>query len=233
VLSPEQAAALVDQLVQENRSCTKSDAKNINFVVGVAGPGEPLANEATFEALKLVHRAYPELRKCVSTNGLLLEKKLRQLIKVGVSSLTVTVNAPDSQVGKHLYQWVQVDGKVNCGEGGVQFLLECQKNGIQAALAAGLRLKVNTVLVPDVNDQHVARLAEQLRDIGVQLMNIMPLIPSGRMRQFRAPTCQELRRYRLICEEYIPQFRACEQCSADVIRLFNNAVTQPEALSQN
>ena len=58
-------------------------------VVGVAGPGEPLANPETFAALGQVHREHPALLKCVSTNGLLLEQSLPQLIDVGVSALTV------------------------------------------------------------------------------------------------------------------------------------------------
>jgi nitrogen fixation protein NifB len=74
------------------------------------------------------------------------------------------------------------------------------------------------VLIPGVNDQHVVRLARRLRDIGVRLMNIMPLIPAGKMKDYRAPTCDELSKARLDCEPSVPQFRRCEQCRADVIR---------------
>jgi nitrogen fixation protein NifB len=69
-----------------------------------------------------------------------------------------------------------------------------------------------------VNDRYLKTLAYRLRDLGVQLMNIMPLIPGGQMKDLCAPTCEELRQARLVCEEAIPQFRKCEQCRADVIR---------------
>ncbi len=82
LLSPVQAAERVQALVDEHPGQP--------FVVGVAGPGEPLANPATFEALALVHRRHPGLLKCVSSNGLLLEEKLPQLVASGVSALTVT-----------------------------------------------------------------------------------------------------------------------------------------------
>jgi len=87
------------------------------------------------------------------------------------------------------------------------------------ALDAGLSLKVNTVLIPGVNDTHLMKLALRLREIGVRLMNIMPLVPSGRMRDYRAPTCDELKRTRQAYEAVIPQFYRCEQCRADVIYL--------------
>ena len=44
-------------------------------VVGIAGPGEPLANEETFETLRRLHEQYPDVIKCISTNGLLLRKR--------------------------------------------------------------------------------------------------------------------------------------------------------------
>ena len=44
-------------------------------VVGIAGPGDALANpEATFATLEGVRRAAPDLRLCLSTNGLALPR---------------------------------------------------------------------------------------------------------------------------------------------------------------
>jgi nitrogen fixation protein NifB len=57
-----------------------------------------------------------------------------------------------------------------------------------------------------------------LRELGVLLMNLMPLIPGGQMSDRRPPTCEELRQARDACAAWVPQFRKCEQCRADVIR---------------
>jgi nitrogen fixation protein NifB len=210
LLSPAEAVEQVRRLARSR--------PGEEFVVGVAGPGEPLENAGTFEALGQVHREYPALIKCVSTNGLLLEQKLPQLLDVGITTLTVTVNAPDSAIGQQIYAWVRYEGTVYRGQEAAELLIANQMRGIQAAIAAGLVLKVNTVLIPGVNDGHVVRLARRLRDLDVDLMNIMPLIPSGRMKDRRPPTCDELRTARSDCEEVIPQFRLCEQCRADVVR---------------
>ena len=190
-----------------------------DFVVGVAGPGDPLANDETFEALGLIHQEYPGITKCVSTNGLLLADRLPQLLAAGVRALTVTVNAADSRVGKDIYSWVKFRGTVYRGEEAAALLIDRQFIGINKALDAGLCLKVNTVLIPGVNDRHMIALASRLKQAGVSLMNIMPLIPSGRMKHYRAPTCEELREVRRACAEIIPQFYRCEQCRADVVYL--------------
>jgi MoaA/NifB/PqqE/SkfB family radical SAM enzyme len=65
----------------------------------------------------------------------------------------------------------------------------------------------------------MVKLALLLREAGVRLMNIMPLIPSGKMKSYQAPTCDELMKARGDCEEIVPQFYRCEQCRADVVYL--------------
>ncbi len=190
-----------------------------DFVVGVAGPGDALANEQTFQALALIHRRYPRIVNCLCTNGLLLDDSLAAMAEAGVKALTVTVNASDSRVGKRIYSWVKYRGTIYRGEEAAALLISRQFSGIRKAIAAGFSLKVNTVLIPGVNDEDMPRLARRLREAGVKLMNIMPLIPSGKMKDYQAPTCDELTKTRLECEQVVPQFHRCEQCRADVVYL--------------
>ena len=210
LLSPTEAVEHVRRLVRSH--------PGERFVVGVAGPGDPLANSETFAALAQVHQEHPALLKCVSTNGLLLEQKLPQILDAGITALTVTVNAPDEEVGQRIYSWIRHQERVYRGEEAAKVLIDNQLRGIQAALDAGLALKVNTVLIPGVNDQHMVRLAHRLKALGVHLMNIVPLIPSGQMKEYRAPTRDEMIKARFDCEKILPQFRRCEQCRADVVR---------------
>ena len=61
-------------------------------VVGVAGPGEPLANPATLETLRLIHARFPGLLLCLSTNGLVLSDALpEQKRRLGAAQLPVEV----------------------------------------------------------------------------------------------------------------------------------------------
>jgi len=190
-----------------------------DFVVGVAGPGDPLANEQTFQTQALLHQLYPHIVNCLCTNGVLLEDKLNVMADVRVRALTVTVNASDSCIGQHIYSWVKYHGTIYRGQEAAALIIAKQFSGIRKALAAGFHLKVNSVLIPGVNDQHMTELALCLREAGVRLMNIMPLIPSGKMKNLQAPTCNELKKARQDCEDIIPQFHRCEQCRADVVYL--------------
>jgi len=70
-----------------------------------------------------------------------------------------------------------------------------------------------------VNDWRTVELAMQIKEAGVDLMNIIPLIPSAKMKSHHAVTFSELKEARRTCEEIIPQFHRCEQYRADVIYL--------------
>jgi len=214
-MSAEEALELVHTSVRTHPMNKKNNA--YPFVVGVAGPGDPLENTTTFKALKLIHQCYPYLTKCISTNGLRLSEKLTQLIDAGVSALTVTVNAWDPEAARQIYQWVRLNGITYRGEDAADLIIEKQMCGIKKAICAGIALKVNSVLIPGINDRHMVSLAERLKGLGVKLMNIMPLIPSGKLKFHPAPGCEELRNIRLACEEILPQFWWCKQCSADIV----------------
>jgi len=209
----------VTEAVDLIRSVMRSRQGATQFVVGVAGPGDPLSNDETFEALGRIHDEYPRLLKCVSTNGLLLDDKLQRIIDVGIRAMTVTVNAPNSQIGKGIYSLVRYRGTAYRGEEAARLLLDKQFNGIRKAADAGLKVKVNSVLIPGVNDSSMPELATWIKEAGGVMMNIMPLIPSGQMRDLPSPTCDELRRARSECEKIIPQFHLCQQCRADIIYL--------------
>ena len=211
LLSVAEAFDLIQSTVRERQA--------YDFVVGVAGPGDALANKQTFQTLSLVHKRYPQIVNCLCTNGLLLEDSLEEMADAGVRALTVTVNACDSRVGERIYSWAKYQGTIYRGDEAAALLIEKQFSGIKKAIEAGFFLKVNTVLIPGVNDEHMPDLALRLREVGVELMNIMPLIPAGKMRDRTAPTCDELERARQDCEEILPQFHRCEQCRADVIYL--------------
>lgn len=186
-------------------------------VVGIAGPGEPLYNNETFETLKLVQERYPDLILCLSTNGLLLPAYANRLADLGVRTCTVTINAIDPDVGSRIYSYIYLDGSIQCGASGAETLIRNQLEGIVMATEAGLTIKVNTVLIPEINSDHVVEVANEVKRRGAYIQNIIPLIPLARFRNLRPPTCEELRRARGSCEKIIPQFRLCKQCRADAV----------------
>src|SRR6266702_535845 len=99
-------------------------------VIGIAGPGDPLANEETFETFRLIGEEFPHLIKCMSTNGLLLPEKIELLQQLDLHSLTVPVNAIDPAVGGKIYSHIFYHGKKYVGEEGARILLANQLEGI-------------------------------------------------------------------------------------------------------
>lgn len=206
LLTPQQAFDVV-------RTVTEIDPRV--SVAAVAGPGEPLANNATFETLGLVHQEFPHLNICLSTNGLLLVDKLDELQEVGLSTLTITINAVDAAIGEKVYSWVRVQEGKLYGAEAAGLLIARQMEGLKAAVQGGIAVKVNTVLMPTVNDDHVIEVAQQVGRLGAYIHNIGPLIPQGEMAQLNPPSPFELERARNACEPFIRQMRHCQQCRAD------------------
>jgi nitrogen fixation protein NifB len=184
-------------------------------VVAVAGPGEPLFNTQTFSSLRIAAAHFPDMKLCVCTNGLLLPDKVGQLKKLGVEYLTVTINAATPETAARVYAWVRYRGNLLRGLSGARVLVNNQFKGLGMASAAGMVVKVNSVLVPGINDSELPIIAARAASLGARIMNVMPLIPSGQFCSRKAPSCRELRRARKGCERYMPQFRLCKQCRAD------------------
>lgn len=188
-------------------------------VVGIAGPGDPLANQQTFETFRLVGEEFPDLMKCLSTNGLLLPESLDKLLTLGLHSLTVTINAVQAATAARIYRHIYYHGRRYTGETAAEILLASQYEGVQKACELGLVVKVNTVLIPGINDGEIPRIAERIKDMGAFVMNVMPLIPQADLANIPAPTPEYLAQVRDDNERIIGQMRHCKQCRADAVGL--------------
>jgi nitrogen fixation protein NifB len=208
ILSPGEAVELVEKTL-------KIDSRI--RVVGIAGPGDPLANEATLETFDLVKKKFPDLTRCLSTNGLLLPERLDSLLDVGLDTLTVTINAVHPWVGEKIYSWADYRGHKYFGVEAARLLFSNQISGIEKAVKKGLRVKVNTVLVPGINESEMPVLASLLKGLDVRLMNIMPLIPQAEMADYPQVSNTTLNAVRDQCKNMVEQFRHCKQCRADAI----------------
>ena len=182
-------------------------------VAGVAGPGEPLANPATLETLRLIHARFPRLLLCLSTNGLVLSDALPELLDCGVSTLTVTVN---TRSGVCAWQVCRtVGGSADAGAMGA--FLSAQQEGVAKAAEAGLTVKINTVVIPGFNTGEIEEIACWAARAGAAVMNLMPLIPQADFRGYEPPSRALLEALRARARVHIPQFTHCRQCRADAV----------------
>lgn len=184
-------------------------------VVGVAGPGDSLYNEDTLKLFKEVHNEFPDLIMCMSTNGLLVPDYVDEIVTTGIKTVTITVNAVDPDIGIQIYDDIFYHDKLYKGQKGFEILLENQLKGIEILSRRGVIIKVNTVLIPGVNDKHVVEIAKVVKSKGASIMNILPLIPLNKFKDYERPKCGMISDVRDKVEEIIPVFRACTQCRAD------------------
>ncbi|MDR0862473.1 MAG: radical SAM protein [Oscillospiraceae bacterium] len=184
-------------------------------VVGIAGPGDTLSTPNALRTFEKVHAAYPDLIKCLSTNGLSLPGKSAQLKAVGVRTLTVTVNAVDPEITAKIVDGIVFDGKSYEGLAAAEILISRQLRGIREAVAEGITVKINSVLIPGVNDAHIAEIAKTVAALGASRHNIIPLIPQHQFADIPAPTCEEVETARAEAGKYLTQFLHCAHCRAD------------------
>lgn len=206
VLNPSEAIERVSAMIRRNEKLS---------VVGIAGPGDTLANEQTYEVLSAINRKYPEIILCVSTNGLLLPERLNDLLKAGVKSITITINAVLPEVAEKIYSWAYYKGRLYKGKEAAFWITNNQWLGLKMAIREGLVVKINSVFIPGINDAEIPMIAWLAGRRGVALHNIIPLIPQGEFNNLKRPTNEMVHRKRRECEVYVPQMTHCRQCRAD------------------
>lgn len=210
VLSPEKALDRTSQIIGENPFIK---------VVGIAGPGDPLDNDETFETFRLIRAKFPDVTLCISTNGLLLADRFDELAESDVETLTVTLNAIDPDIQKDIIRMIYYNGKRYEGREAAEILIQNQLKGIQKAVDAGMTVKINTVLIPEINDKHIIDVAKKMNEMGVYIMNVMPLINQAAFADIVPPTDRERKTVQDACAPYVKQMRHCRQCRSDAYGL--------------
>lgn len=177
-------------------------------IFGIAGPGEALCNAETFEVLNLLKN----YTTCLCTNGLLLEEKIEELIKLKLNFLSITINSLDYEVATKIYDFVNYDGKVYKGIEGSKLLINKQISGLIKASKHGINLKVNTVYLPGINDNQIVLISKLCKSYNIDIMNIIPVMSE----KFESRNLNEkVKEFRKKASRYITQKEHCARCRAD------------------
>jgi nitrogen fixation protein NifB len=199
-------------------------------VVGIAGPGDALANsKATFKTFAYLNEHAPDLKLCLSTNGLALIDHIEALKAHRVHHVTVTINSVDESgdIGAKIYPWVYHDHKRYRGKAAAKLLLKRQLEGIKACVEAGILVKANSVLIPHINESHLGEVAKTLRGLGVFLHNIMPLISKKEygtkfgLEGIPSASSSALMKAQEACGTDMKLMKHCRQCRADAVGLIS------------
>ncbi|MDD2664445.1 MAG: nitrogenase cofactor biosynthesis protein NifB [Dechloromonas sp.] len=217
LLTPDQAIRKVLAVAAEIPQMT---------VLGIAGPGDPLANPArTFDTFRQLSEKAPDIKLCVSTNGLSLPEHVDEIAKHNIDHVTITINCVDPEIGAQIYPWIYWQNKRIRGVEAARILIEQQQKGLEMLTARGILVKVNSVLIPGVNDQHLAEVSKIVKAKGAFLHNVMPLIAEAEHGTYYGlmgqpePTAEQLQALQDECAGDMAMMRHCRQCRADAVGL--------------
>ncbi len=228
--SNESRPGVVSELLTPEQAIKKTMAVAATIpqmtVLGIAGPGDPLANpERIFETFDGLTKNTPDIKLCLSTNGLNLPEYVEQIAQHNIDHVTITINCVDPKIGAQIYPWIFWNNKRIRGEKAAKILIQQQQLGLQMLVKRNILVKVNSVLIPGVNDKHLAEVSRIVKEKGAFLHNVMPLIAEeehgtyyGVMGQ-RAPTPEELQTLQDECSGDMNMMRHCRQCRADAVGL--------------
>ncbi len=189
-------------------------------VIGIAGPGDALANfEETRQTLMLIREKDPDITFCLSTNGLMLPQYADELIALGVSHVTVTMNSIDPLIGAQIYKYVDYMGTKYYGAAAAAILMSNQLAGIKLLTSKGIICKVNIVMLKGINDHHIPEIVAKVKELGGTITNIMQLIPvkGSVFEELPLVSNVEIMEMRKRCGETLKQMYHCRQCRADAI----------------
>lgn len=216
ILTPQQAL--------EKYRRVKEQIPNLT-VAGIAGPGDALADfEKTAETFRLIRSYDPDVTFCLSTNGLLLPICVQELIRLGVTHVTVTVNAVTPETGEKIYSHIDFLGKRYTGKEGAAVLLANQLSGLKLLASAGVVCKVNTVLLSGINENEIPQIVRTVKELGAAMTNIMQLLPvrGSAFENLPLVSNKKLMELRGECGKLLPQMYHCRQCRADAIGTLDN-----------
>ena len=224
----ESRPGVVSEVLTPDQAVKKTMAVAANIpqmtVLGIAGPGDPLANpEKTFATFRRLSEEAPDIKLCVSTNGLALPDAVEELAKHNIDHVTITINCVDPEIGAKIYPWIFWNNRRIKGVKAAKILIEQQQKGLEMLIAKGILVKVNSVMIPGINDEHLAEVSRVVKSKGAFLHNVMPLIAEAEHGTFygvmgqRGPTPDELQDLQDSCSGDMNMMRHCRQCRADAV----------------
>ena len=213
VLTPAQALSYLGKIT----------AKSGNIaVVGIAGPGDPMANaEETLATLRLVRERYPNLLLCLATNGLELAGHIPALAELRLSHVTMTINGVDPAIAARVYAWGRFNKRVYRGVDLGKLIVERQLAALQTLKEHHILTKINSIILPGVNDTHIPEIARVVAEFGADIMNCLPLLPVAGtpFHALGQPEGKTVARVRLLSGKFLPQMTHCSRCRADAAGL--------------
>jgi nitrogen fixation protein NifB len=127
----------------------------------------------------------------------------------------------DPKIGKDVYSWIRTHKKVYRGEEAASILLEEQLTAILLLKKQGITVKINSIILPGINEGHFADIALKVKSLGADVMNCIPVFPNADtvFSGMTAPDAQTVSSARNAASDHIKLMTHCARCRADAAGL--------------
>ena len=221
---PDEALRWMDQVI--------ADGNKIG-IVGITGPGDPLAVPGpTLRTLRLVREKYPEISLCLTTCGLGGAPFAGELAEVGLSHVTLLVDAVDPAIAEKMYAWIRPSTKTLPLPEAARVLVDEQLAAVKAFKEVGITVKINTTVYPGYNDGHLETIASTMAGLGADIMAVVPFWPGEAVGEFPAvPDMDLLETVRDKAARHIDLMPAWEACGESLVGLNGPGRREAQAIA--
>lgn len=119
--------------------------------------GEPTTRENLDELIAMIHKYAPDVHIGLTTNGFLLPAQAKKLKSAGLQRVNISLDSLNTETLNYIAQ---------------KDVLQQVLTGINAAVDAGLSVKINSVILRGINDHEILSLFEYAKGIGAQIRYI-------------------------------------------------------------
>jgi nitrogen fixation protein NifB len=105
-----------------------------------------------------------------------LPEYVEELARYNIDHVTITINCVDPESAPGSIRGYSGRTGASFGREAPAILIGQQQKGLEMLTARGILVKVNSVLIPGVNDAHLPEVSKIVKAKGAFLHNVMPLI---------------------------------------------------------
>ena len=161
--------------------------------------GEPLLRKDLDKFIAMINQHNPEVDLAITTNGFMLKHYAKALKNAGLKRINMSLDSLNPKKAKFIAQ---------------KSVLHEVLAGLDAALEAGLKVKLNTVALRGVNDDEIVSLLEFARSMDCQIRFIEymeNIYATGELKGMKSAEILDViaQKYRFEAAEKIPTGPAC------------------------
>jgi nitrogen fixation protein NifB len=133
-------------------------------------------------------------------------------------------------VGEKIYPWVRFNKRVYRGIEAAEVLIKRQLDAVKKLKENGITVKINSIVIPGVNDHHIEEIAKTVSELGADILNALPIFPTdGTMfEDALQPDVAFMQELRTKISEFIPQMHHCTRCRADAVGILGEKMKEDD-----